>query len=110
MYKVTVTSVRPNVKDNFFRYDVDMYDYIDETYFQTGKILLRETTVSEDLSTETCTTIFESKQDWMQYHKDPVIAYQEPIKVRYNIYHKIAVSTNLEDIVVTKDLYNLYLR
>lgn len=110
MYKVTVKSVRPNIQDNFFRYDDDMYDYIDETYFQTGKILLRETTVSEDLSIETCTTIFNTKADWLEYFKDPVIAYQEPIKVRYNIYHKIAVSTNLEDIVVTKDLYNLYLR
>ena len=110
MFKVIVKSVRPNIKDEFFRYDDDMYDYINEVYSETGKILLRETEVSEDSSIETCTTIFESKADWLEYVKDPVITYQEPIKVRYNIYHKIAVSTNVEDIPVTKDLYNLYLR
>lgn len=110
MYKVTVKSVKPNRQDEFFRYDDDMYDYIDETYIQTGKILLRETTVSEYSTVETCTTIFNSKEDWLDYCKDPIIKYQEPIKVRYNIYHKIAVSTNVENIPVTKDLYNLYLR
>ena len=110
MYNVVVTSVRPNLADEFFRYDADMYDYIDEVYVQPGKLVLMKVSVSDDRTTETCNMMFKDKETFYEYLKDPVIVYQEPIKVRYNLFHKIAVSINTEEIVVTKDLYNLYLR
>jgi hypothetical protein len=110
MYKVVFESVRPDITKEFFRYDDDMYDYIDEVYFQTGKLLLKKVSVTADRTTEICEMMFENKDSFMEYMKDPVIAYQEPIKVRYNSYYKVAVSINVEEIPVTKDLYNLYLR
>ena len=110
MFKVTITSIRPNLVDDFFRYDLDMYDYIHEEFIKPGKMIARRVTVSDDQTTETCEMMFDSKDSWVAYKKDPVIAYHEPKKVRYNMIHMIAVSTNMMDIVVTKDLYNLYLR
>jgi hypothetical protein len=110
MHKVVVTSVRTDSNIEFFKYDSDMYDYIDEEYVQPGRLFVMKVSLSNDRLTEYCEMMFENKQAWQAFSKDPVIYYQEPIKVRYNIYHKIAVSTNTEEIVVTKDLYNLYLR
>ena len=110
MYKVIITSVRPTTNVDFFRYDSDMYDYIDETYIQPGRLYVMKVSLSNDRLTEYCEMMFENKPAWQMFSKDPVIFYQEPIKVRYNIYHKIAVSVNTEEITVTKDLYNLYLR
>lgn len=110
MYKVTIQSVRPDIKKEFFRYDDDMYDYIDEIYVQSGKMLMKKVSVSLDRTTETCDMMFENKDAFYEYLKDPVIKYQEPIKVRYNSYYNVAVSINTEEIPVTKDLYNLYLR
>lgn len=110
MHKVTITSVRPDRITNFFRYDSDMYDYIDEEFVQPGRLFVMKVSLSDDKMTEYCEMMFESKQEFHSFIKDPVIAYQEPIKVRYNQYYKIAVSTNTEEIIVTKDLYNLYLR
>lgn len=110
MHKVTITSVRPDRITNFFRYDSDMYDYIDEEFVQPGRLFVMKVSLSDDKMTEYCEMMFESKQEFYSFIKDPVIAYQEPIKVRYNQYYKIAVSTNTEEIIVTKDLYNLYLR
>ena len=110
MYKVVITSVRPAKNVDFFRYDSDMYDYIDEVYVQPGRLFVMKVSLSDDKMIEYCEMMFEDKQTWQSFSKDPVIYYQEPIKVRYNIYHKIAVSVNVEEILVTKDLYNLYLR
>jgi len=110
MYKVVITSVRTARNIDFFRYDSDMYDYIDEEYVQTGRLVVMKVSLSDDRLNEYCEMMFENKQEWQAFSKDPVIFYQEPIKVRYNIYHKIAVSVNVEEITVTKDLYNLYLR
>jgi hypothetical protein len=110
MYKVTITSIRPDISKEFFRYDADMYDYIDEIYLQTNKLIANKVSVSKDRTTETIELMFENKQSWVDYMKDPVIAYQEPFKVRYNGYHKVAVSIQAEEILMTKDLYNVYLR
>lgn len=110
MYKVTVTSVRTDRKTEFHRYDDDMYDYIDETFIQPGKMLAMKVSLSSDKMTEYCEMMFNEKQDWFDYKKDAVIAYHEPGRVRYNAFNHIAVSINTEEILVTKDLYNLYLR
>jgi hypothetical protein len=110
MYKVNITSIRPDNNIEFFRYDSDMYDYIEEQYINTGDLMSLSITVSEDKSIENCEMLFDSKQVFQEYLKDPIIAYQEPIKVRYNQYNRIAVSINTEEIEVYKDLYNVYLR
>jgi hypothetical protein len=110
MYKVTIKSIRPDTTKEFFRYDDDMYDYIDEAYLQTNKLLGKKVSITKDRTTETIELMFENKQAWLEYMKDPIIVYQEPIKVRYNGYNKVAVSINVEEITVTKDLYNVYLR
>ena len=110
MYKVNITSIRPHNNIEFFRYDADMYDYIEEQYINTGDLMSLSITISEDKSIENCEMLFDSNQVFQEYIKDPVIAYQEPIKVRYNQYNKIAVSINTKEIKVSKDLYNVYLR
>jgi hypothetical protein len=110
MYKVVTTSVRLNKDIEFFRYDADMYDYIEEEHVDPGHLIALQVSLSDDRMTEYCEMMFENKEAFQHYIKDPVIAYQEPIKVRYNQYNKIAVSVNTEEITVTKDLYNLYLR
>lgn len=110
MFKVIITSVRPNIDNDFFRYDSDLYDYIEEVYMQDGKLLGRDVSVSDDLTTETCLLMFDCKESWVAYKTDPVIHYQNMRKVRFNMYYRIAVSTNTEEIVITKDLYNIYLR
>lgn len=110
MYKVNITSVRPDNNIEFFRYDSDMYDYIEEKYVQTGDLVSLKISLSEDKFTEDCEMIFDSKQTFHEYIKDPILTYQEPIKVRYNQYNRIAVSINTKEIEVYKDLYNVYLR
>ena len=110
MYKVTISSIRPDTNIEFFRYDDDMYDYIDEAYLQTNKLVGKKVLITKDRTTEVIELMFENKQAWLDYMKDPIIVYQEPIKVRYNGYNKVAVSINVEEITVTKDLYNVYLR
>jgi len=110
MHKVVVTSVRVRQEVEFFRYDADMYDYIEEVHIDPGHLIALKVSLSEDRMTEYCEMIFESKEAFQNYMKDPVIAYQEPIKVRYNQFNRIAVSINTEEIVVNKDLYNLFLR
>jgi hypothetical protein len=87
-----------------------MYDYIDEAYLQTNKLVGKKVLITKDRTTEVIELMFENKQAWLDYMKDPIIVYQEPIKVRYNGYNKVAVSINVEEITVTKDLYNVYLR
>lgn len=110
MYKVTFTSVKTIKRLEFHRYDPDMYDYIDEAYIQTGKLLAMKFSLSDDKMTEYCEMMFEDKKAWFDFMADKIIAYQEPIRVRYNAFNNIAVSINTEEILVTKDLYNLYLR
>ena len=110
MFKVKYTSIRPDNNLEFFRYDSDMYDYIEEQYVQTGDLISLQIKLSKDKSTEVCEMMFDSKQVFQEYNKDPIIAFQEPIKIRYNQYYRIAVSINTEEIEVYKDLYNVYLR
>jgi hypothetical protein len=110
MFKVVITSIRPNINNEFFRYDSDLYDYIDEAYIQDGRLFGRKVSVSDDLTTETCIMVFDKKESWIAYKTDPIIHYQDMRKVRFNMYYKIAVSTNAEEITVTKDLYSVYLR
>jgi hypothetical protein len=110
MYKVTISSIRPDTRIEFFRYDDDMYDYIDETYLQTNKLVGKKVSITKDRTIEVIELMFENKQTWIEYMKDPIIVYQEPIKVRYNGYNKIAVSINVEEVIITKDLYSVYLR
>jgi len=110
MYKVTISSVRPDTTKEFFRYDSDLYEYIDEVYLQTSKLVGKKVLITKDRTTEIIELMFENKQTWIEYMKDPIIVYQEPFKVRYNGYNKIAVSINVEEVVIAKDLYNVYLR
>lgn len=110
MFEVVITSVRPNINNDFFRYDSDLYDYIEEVYFQTKKLLKRKTSVSDNLATETCIMIFDCRDSWVEYKTDPIIHYQDMRKVRFNMYYRIAVSTNAKEINIVKDLYNIYLR
>jgi len=110
MYKVTISSIRPDTRIEFFRYDDDMYDYIDEAYLQTNKLVGKKVSITKDRTTEVIELMFENKQTWIEYMKDAIIVYQEPIKVRYNGYNKIAVSINVEEVIITKDLYSVYLR
>ena len=110
MLKVVITSVRLDSSVDFHRYDDDMYDYIDDEFVKSGDMLSYKVSVDITGTTETCAMLFDSEEAYLSFKKDPVIAYHEPKKVRYNIIHRIAVSTNLADITVSKDLYNIYLR
>jgi hypothetical protein len=110
MLRVVVTSIRPDIQSGFFRYDHDIYNWIDEKYIQPGKLINQKITVSDDLTTETHEMIFESKDAWVEYCEDPILKYHKKIKARYNLFHRIAVSMNADEIVITRDLYNLYLR
>jgi len=110
MFGVVITSVRPDISIDFFRYDHDIYEYIEKKFIETGKLINQKISVSEDLTTETHNLIFTSKADWIEYFKDPVLDYHKKVKSRYNTFNKIAVSMNADEIVITKDLYNLYLR
>jgi len=47
MYKVTIKSIRPDTTKEFFRYDDDMYDYIDEVYLQTNKLLGKKVSMTK---------------------------------------------------------------
>jgi len=110
MYKVVITNVRPNVNIEFARYDSDFYDYIEENYSNTGKLLGAKIELSNDKLTETHSIVFDSVDSYHSFSNDPVIRYQQPIRVRYNTFYRIASSTNLSEIEITKDLYNVYLR
>ena len=110
MYKILIKSIRPDVTVEFFRYDSDFYDYIKERFVDSGSLISYQVSLSDDKQVEFCDMKFDSKQEFYEFIKDPVISYQEPYKVRYNLYNKIAVSMNTENIEISKDLYNIYLR
>lgn len=108
MYKVIITSVKVNPNVEFWQSDSDIEDYIKETYIDTGKIISAETIYSDNGLEKICSINFLDKQAWTDFIKDPVMQYQEKIKLRYNNYYRIAMSVNTEDITITKDLYSLY--
>ena len=108
MYKVTITSIKIDPVVEFWESDEDIEDYIKEKYIDTGKILSAVTNYFDDDMKKICEIDFLDKQSWNDFIKDPIIQYQEKIKLRYNNYHRIAMSTNTENIVITKDLYSLY--
>jgi hypothetical protein len=110
MFRVEITSIRPNVNCEFFRHDHDLYNYIDENFNQTGKLVGEKITISDDRTTEVQEMIFASKADWIEFCIDPILKYHKRFKAKYNLFHKIAVSMNADNIVITRDLYNLYLR
>ena len=109
MYKVTVTAIRPNTDVDFFIYDDDFADYIKEEYIDTGKLLSRHF-IDVDSLTQECIFMFYKKEYYQEYVKDPAIQFQEAVKIRYNLFHRIAVSINVNDTTVTRDIYNLYQR
>jgi hypothetical protein len=110
MYKVVITNIRPDINVEFVRYDSDFYDYIEEHYVSCGKMLGEKIELSNDKLTEVHTMVFNSADDYNSFYNDPVIRYQQPIRTKYNTFYRIASSTNLSDIEVTKDLYSVYVR
>jgi hypothetical protein len=108
MFKVTITSIKIDSTVEFWESDSDIEDYIKEFYIDTGKILSAETIDINEGLTKVCIISFLNKKIWNEFLKDPVMQYQEKIKLRYNNYYRIAMSINTNDIVITKDLYSLY--
>jgi hypothetical protein len=108
VYKVIITSVKVDPNVEFWESDSDIEDYIKETYIDTGKIISADTVYSDNGLEKICSIDFLDKTDWTNFTKDPVIQYQEKIKLRYNNYYRIAMSVNTGDISITKDLYSLY--
>lgn len=108
MYKVIITSIKKDFETEFWESDSDLEDYIFETYISSGKMISANTCVSEDGLTKICEIEFLDRNCYQEFLKDPVMLYQEKIKLRYNNYYRIAMSVNTDDTKITRDLYSLY--
>lgn len=76
MYLVTNKQKRPNTGIEFFSMHIDSYPrnlitYFHETYKKPGKLVFVEKSVSEDGLEQTTTTMWESKEVYNQFIKDP---------------------------------------
>jgi hypothetical protein len=108
LYKIVITSTKRDLDTEFWESDSDIEDYIFEKYISTGKLISADTDCSDNGLTKICEIVFKDKESYNDFQKDPVIVYQEKIKIRYNNYYRIAMSVNINETSVTRDLYSLY--
>jgi len=107
-FNVSITSVRPNLKVDFFKYDEDIEDYIRSEFLDKNKMISRNISLSVDGLEERCVMMFNRAEDYHAFIQDEIIAYQEKIKRRFNMWFRIAVSVNFNEIPLTKNIYNIY--
>jgi len=71
----TVTYTRPSTSVSFYPSirNSAVWNYITETYIDTGKIISTSATVSDDGLTKTLVTIFDSEQSRNQLVNDTII-------------------------------------
>jgi len=92
MIKLELISVRPMSRnvDRFHTSDDGIREYIKKNFQDTGKLVSMTSSTSEDYSTQTRTFIFKSKSGYEDFVKDDILQYQNLLRERYNMYHKIA--------------------
>lgn len=77
MYQIVIVSTRPTVNTEFFDIRDEKYisfrAYWTETYKVTGKMLLVDTQLSEDLLTRTTTFFWDSEVSYQQALNDPAV-------------------------------------
>jgi hypothetical protein len=111
MFKAVSRSVRPTLTKEFWVWDEDMNDYVNEEYVQSGKLLEVSTELLDNDKEQQVVYTFSNKESCNEYFQDPVIKFQEKIKLKYNLYHEIAYSLNTTGTAtITRSLYTLYKR
>jgi hypothetical protein len=74
MFKVIKKQVRPNTSVEFYTpTDNEFKTWLAQNYFQTGKMLPPEVTVSEDGLEQSATVFFESEEAAREWKYDPVV-------------------------------------
>jgi hypothetical protein len=75
MFKVIITMVRPDIDTNFTDgFPNPIKQYIRTEYTNTGKLISKDVTFSDDNLVKTITRIFKSQEDFTAWVNDPVIA------------------------------------
>lgn len=108
MYKVEIISERANSSDMWFPSDADMFDYIKETYEDTGKILGSTVEETDDKLRKVETIMFDSEESYNEWLTDEILVYERKYLRKHNNRLRIAHSINGNQVKVSKKLYNIY--
>lgn len=74
MFKVIKKQVRPSTSVDFYTpTDAELGAYLSANYFQTGKMLPPEITLSEDGLEQSTTVLFQSEDVAREWKYDPVV-------------------------------------
>ena len=75
MFKIIKKQIRPNTAVDFYMVtDNELISWLVANYFQTGKMVPPEITVSEDGLEQTTTVFFQSEEIAREWKYDPFIA------------------------------------
>lgn len=108
MFKIQIISIKQQDTTEFFISDDDIHNYIDEVYIKSNLILSYNTTISDDNMKSITVIEFDSEKSWEIFSQDPILVYHNKIKMRYNNYHRIGVSTGIDGTTTKKNLSIIY--
>jgi hypothetical protein len=108
LFEVKVKFQRNSTDQRWWHSDEDIFDYIQEEYVDTGKILEQSIIISEDMYKKEHTIVFDCEESFNEWLTDEVLVYERQRMRRYHNISRIAHSINAYDVKVTKDLYSVY--
>lgn len=108
MFKVKIKFQRKHTHQRWWHSDEDMFDYIQEEYIDTGKILEQSIVLSEDQCKKEHTIVFDCEESFNEWLTDEILVYERQRMRRFHNVNRIAHSINAYDVKVTKDLYAVY--
>jgi hypothetical protein len=91
-FKTIRTFTRPNIYIPFYIHSDEIRKYIDETYNQTGKRISVNTTLSEDGLQQITTSVWQDRDTWKEFVKDPTIVSNGGLLSEYNTAFEIVAS------------------
>ena len=88
-FKYTITSFRSDTAIPFWEFPVEIQEYINTTYKNTGEFQDRTIIISEDEYVQTINATWTSKSAWEPFRADPILIPMWSARHQYNTRHDI---------------------
>ena len=89
MSQLLIKETRPNVDINFFHYDQEINQYIQDNFVNTGKLISKKEMLSADTLIRFTTLNFVNESANDLFFNDAVLSFQFAAKEDYNKYYNI---------------------
>lgn len=89
MIKLMIKETRPNIDINFFQYDQDINQYIQNNFINTGKLVFKNEVISYDQLTKITVLDFLNDSANSSFFNDKILSFQFNVKKDYNQYYNI---------------------